>query len=285
MDALATTLQDLLDRRTPAIIVRIAAGEGSTPRDAGTAMLVTGDACHGTIGGGRLEWLAVERARTMLADGDRQSTLDLALGPSVGQCCGGHVVLQLRRADAESLVALARTEAQAQQAQPPVWLFGAGHVGQALARALAPLPLALTVIDDRRDFLARLPAAAVRLPSAAPASEVAAAPPGTAFAVMTHSHALDYEITGAALSRGDACYVGLIGSATKRTRFVRWYAARGGSDAALAGLTCPIGIGGPRDKRPSVIAALVAAEIATQALAGPNAVQETMPMVAGGARP
>ncbi len=283
MDDLTQILRDHLARGVPGILVTVAHETGSAPREAGAAMLVTAAACFGTVGGGRLELRAIERARAMLTDDEDEATLDLPLGPALGQCCGGHVLLTLTRAAPANLTQLETAATQASARRPAVFLFGAGHVGQALTRALLPLPLALTVVDDRAEFLSRLPDGAHGRLSAAPVSEVASAPAGTAFVVMTHSHGLDYEVTGAALDRGDAAYVGLIGSRTKRARFERWYRVHGADAAALSGLTCPIGSGAPRDKRPSVIAAVAAAEIVSHALAdGAAPAPATITSVGGG---
>ena len=262
----AAALRMKLAAGEPTIVVRVDRAQGSTPRDDDAAMLVTASAVEGTIGGGRLEWMAIEHARTMLREAAAHDTLDVPLGPAVGQCCGGHVLLALVRADAAALAAIEATEARERAAWPPVLLFGAGHVGHALAVALEPLPLAVTMVETRAEYLAALPPRIRGLPSADAPAEVRAAPPRSAFVVATHSHQLDYAITEAALARGDAAYVGMIGSATKRARFARWFTARGRDPARLGALVCPIGGQGVRDKRPAVIAAFVAAEVLASAL-------------------
>jgi xanthine dehydrogenase accessory protein XdhC len=267
MTALAPVLQHLLSAREPAVLVQVAAARGSTPREAGTAMLVTARATHGTIGGGRLEWEATAQAREMLASGAAASTLKLPLGPAVGQCCGGNVTLELRRAGGADVDALAALEARLSERLPLVLLFGAGHVGRALARALAPLPLRLRWIDDRPQ---EFPDPPLEGPEVVLTerwlAEVEAAPTGTAYFVMTYSHGLDFEICEAVLRRGDFAYLGLIGSRSKRARFEHGWRELGLDEALIARLVCPIG--GPlRDKRPPVIAALAVAEV-LHALAG-----------------
>jgi len=147
---------------------------------------------------------------------------------------------------------------------PLVVLFGAGHVGRAVAAALAPLPVRLRWVDDRPGEFAAVaerPANAEIVATAHVAEQVRVAPPGAAFLVMTHSHPLDYELCEAILRRDDFAYAGLIGSATKRRRFERIFLAKGGAPEALCRLTCPIGVGHLKDKRPAVIAALVSAEL------------------------
>ena len=144
----------------------------------------------------------------------------------------------------------------------PVLLFGAGHVGRALALALAPLPFHLRWIDPRPEaFPARAPPNARMVAAADPTAELAAAPDGALILVMTHSHPLDLAIVSAALAARRFGYVGLIGSATKRARFLSQMRAASLSEEALEGLTCPIGVAGIEGKEPAVIAAAVAAQL------------------------
>lgn len=106
MSGLAAALRGWLARGEPAVLVTIAEARGSTPREAGARLLVGRAAALGTVGGGRLEWEAVERARRMLDGGPAEMDLDMPLGPALGQCCGGHVTLRLERADARTLAFL-----------------------------------------------------------------------------------------------------------------------------------------------------------------------------------
>lgn len=232
------------------IRVRITRARGSTPREEGAEMMVGPEAVTGTIGGGQLEYLAIDRARQMLARGEDRAVMDVPLGPEIGQCCGGRVELTLDRHSASPAAP-----------RPSVLIFGAGHVGRALARAMLPLPVQLRLIDQRPAelALADVPGELTPLPEA----EVCRAPPGSAYVILTHDHALDFLIAAEALARGDAAYVGMIGSATKRATFSRFAKSRGLDPAPL---TCPIG-GTVRDKRPEVIAAFTAAEIMATLLA------------------
>ena len=138
-----------------------------------------------------------------------------------------------------------------------VRLFGAGHVGKAIAGAIAPLPLSLDWRDSREAFATPVGA------RCQPPEELAraAAEPSDFTLVMTHDHGLDYALTRAALSRRNLAYVGLIGSATKRARFLRRLRDEGFEDDALAKLTCPIGLPGLAGKAPAIIAASVAADL------------------------
>ncbi|PWR21356.1 xanthine dehydrogenase accessory protein XdhC [Zavarzinia aquatilis] len=237
-----------------AVLVTVREARGSTPRDAGTCMIVAGDEIFGTIGGGRLEWAAIEKAQGLLASGERNAIMSLPLGPALDQCCGGHVILALARLDKALAASLTREEEAARAGWPVVLLFGAGHVGIALAEALRPLPLGFRWYDERPDA----PSPARR---DAPLDAIEQAPSGAAIVVMTHDHKLDYGIAEAALLRPDFAYVGMIGSSTKKARFCRGFIANGHDPAALARLVCPIGAGPVKDKRPAVIAAMTAAEL------------------------
>lgn len=258
-------------RRPGAILVTMTHTAGSTPREAGAAMAVSLNATAGTIGGGQLEFHCIDMAREMLASGARERSLDIPLGPQMGQCCGGRVQVSLRRATSADLAMLVARERAEAEKRPTVLVFGAGHTGRALVEALALLPLRVTLIDDRDGVMDGLPAAVTCIRMADPVAAIATAPPSAAHVVLTHSHALDYRLTEAALQRGDAAYVGMIGSATKRARFEAGFLRTGGRREALARLTCPIGGSDVDDKRPEVIAALTAAELVRSLLRKPEA--------------
>ncbi len=257
---LSVALSDRLAAGEPAILVRILAAHGSTPREAGAAMMVTPDGSKGTIGGGALEMEAIRKARAMMASGTADGFMDVPLGPAIGQCCGGRVELSLQRLDAQVLDALRRAEAAASGSDRPVLVFGAGHTGRAIALALQPLPFHVSVVDTRPQLLDELPPGIDSRAMPLPEQAVTAAPAHAAFLVVTHDHALDFHIAAAALARRDAAYVGMIGSATKRARFDR-HLAEAGLDGEAARLHLPIGGARVRDKRPEVIAAMVAAEL------------------------
>lgn len=310
----ATRALQTLTAGEPLALVTVVAAEGSTPREAGTRMLVTPAGQSGTIGGGHLEYRATEQARRLLSQTDRDWAMqDYPLGPFLQQCCGGHVRLLLERLGADDrawLEPAARAEAAGQPyalkaevcgarlnraffadetqwvgavslidaagaplpgrrptlsegdalveridaARPRVLLFGAGHVGQAIARAFAPLPFRLDWLDSRPEAAA--PGVAIQ--DEARLIELAAqAGPDDLVLILTHNHDLDYQLTRAALGAAPA-YVGLIGSETKKTRFLRRLTDEGVDHGHL---TCPIGIPGLKSKAPEVIAVSVAAQL------------------------
>lgn len=147
-------------------------------------------------------------------------------------------------------------------ALPRLVIFGAGHVGQAVARSFAPLPFHLDWLASREDLRPEASDTRATILSEDELEEaVEAAPADTLFAIFTHSHDLDYRLARAALRRGDFRYLGLIGSQTKRSRFERRLRDDGLDAAALARLTCPIGIPSLKSKEPAVIAVALAAEL------------------------
>lgn len=266
-------LDDCLQRLPQAdgVLVQVAETRGSTPREPGAWMVVWPDALTGTIGGGNLEFDAVTQARAMLqgqagapAHGEIRR---FALGPSLGQCCGGVVFLRFERIGAADAPALRR---RLSLNLAPLALFGGGHVGHALVRVLCTLPYAVRWIDSRDEVFPPALPAQVRTehsdPIQAAVHELA---PGSRVLIMSFSHAEDLDIVIACLQRlrqqDDLPYIGLIGSKTKWATFRHRLLARGFSEAEQARVTCPIGIPGITGKEPEVIAVATAAQLLLQA--------------------
>ncbi len=356
-DWLSTAL-NLIEDNQAAVLVTVIGTRGSAPRDAGTRMIVSADHCHGTIGGGHLEYKAIALAREQLSqmrtaacptaaatDCAGLSAVTTAkatpslhrfpLGASLGQCCGGLVHLLLEPLDDTAVpwlrylqshldagqAVIMMTQAvpgteeqeaalrigkllvserdhhgelsgvqgsalhQARQQlvcrntppvsmDPSLWIekllpddfriliFGAGHVGKALVNVLATLPCSIRWIDSRAaEFPATMPSNVERVVSTDPELELAAAPDGSYVVIMTHNHALDETLCSQALQIDSLAWCGLIGSASKQRRFVQRFRNRGMSDAAIARLTCPIGLPELDGKHPGEIAVSVAAQI------------------------
>ncbi|GAB7525761.1 xanthine dehydrogenase accessory protein XdhC [Paraburkholderia sp. 2C] len=321
MHAWLTDLQHLLAHGDAVVLVTVARAEGSAPREAGTKMIVTREAARHTIGGGHLEWKAIETARQVLRDGMRAPTLRrlerFALGPSLGQCCGGAVVLAFERLDVGDLgwvtslakrvaagqstvrsvsfgpapdaVMLSDPEPGVESADCLLWdgagfddsgalltetiaprdfavvLFGAGHVGAALARVLGTLPCHVRWVDERDAQFPppdTLQADNVTIDANdAPDEAVDHAAPNTYFIVMTHDHQRDLALAERILRRGDFAFFGMIGSHTKRKQFEHRLAARGLDPARIARMQCPLGVEGIEDKSPEIIAISAAAQV------------------------
>ncbi len=258
-------LSELLDQLAAdaAVLVTVQSTRGSVPRGPGTWMAVFAGTTVATVGGGHLEYDAITHARCLLHNGTGEVQVRYALGPSLGQCCGGEVVLHFERITACDADALGQRLARP---RTPVALFGGGHVGRAVVQVLAPLPMALMWVDSRDQiFPADLPTN-VRCEHSHPVhAAVADVPPGASVLIMSFSHAEDLDVVAACLVRqrahGDLPYVGLIGSKTKWASFRQRLLARGFTEAELAHITCPIGVPGIAGKEPEVIAVAVAAQI------------------------
>jgi xanthine dehydrogenase accessory factor len=253
-------------------------------------MVVTEAGLAGTIGGGALEYRSAAQARAILALAPGSWRVqDYPLGPLLGQCCGGRVRLLVEHLanvpDAEGPFAVTlsdRVERRllpgggppaanaargplptpgAQIVEPleteslAVFLFGAGHVGRAIAVRAAGLPLDIAWYDSRPE--AAETRGVMLADEAGMVTCAAGAPIGSAVVIVTHDHALDYRLVAAALG-SRASFVGLIGSRTKRARFLSRLAADG---VDAAGLTCPIGLPGIRGREPEVIAIATLAQL------------------------
>lgn len=256
---LRRTAERWLREGRAAMDVEVIDHRGSVPRERGTHLLVSREAIAGTIGGGHLELQAIEAARAQLAQATAEPIdRHIPLGPALGQCCGGTVTLRTAPLTAARLAAWAL---------PPerffLQLFGAGHVGRAIVRLLEQIHCRVQWIDEREQEFPPEPSAAhiERICVDAVEAEVALAPPGAFFLILTHQHDLDLRLTEAVLRRGDAGFCGLIGSQTKRARFLHRLEQRGLPPEVLARLTCPIGIPGIGGKEPEVLAVAVVAQL------------------------
>ena len=240
-------LTSLTEKGEPCVLITVMEAKGSTPREAGVKMVVTEKEQFGTIGGGNLEFQAIEEARKLLGAASRPAVKDYPLGPKLAQCCGGAVTVFL-----EPFVPTGKT----------LYLFGAGHVGKEVVKVLDGLPLRVKWVDERGpEFPQAAPKNCEKILTAAPVAELRAADENSYIAVMTHSHDLDFDLVRAAY-KGKFAYLGLIGSKTKRARFEKRLMAEGVAKEQLARLNCPIGIGGT-GKHPREIAISVAAELLT----------------------
>ena len=257
------------------VLVLVERVQGSGPREMGAWMAVFPHTLVNTIGGGHLEFQAIAEARALLArpasenasstatHEDNTLTTRYALGPALGQCCGGVVHLKFERiavADAPALQRRLPSHAQ------PVALFGGGHVGRALVNVLSTLPFHVQWVDSRDEiFPAQLPANVVCEHSDPVQAAVPHVPAGAAVLIMSFSHAEDLDVLVECLKRqrlhGDLKFIGLIGSQTKWATFRHRLEAKGFSAEEIAQVTCPIGLPEIKGKEPEVIAVSVAAQL------------------------
>jgi len=356
----------LLESTSSVVRVVVASMRGSAPRDPGACLLITPDFTEGTIGGGHLEYEAIQQGRALLEADEGEPAVhirQLILGRELGQCCGGAVQLWLERFTAADLPLLqaaahaAQTSATAMlesdfdgirvtrwlidasspesmrllksiaashehehparkrnvvrsirgsvdenpgpvtaardnpsidsetgsfpslqftpnsthtgillerlsSPKQPLWVFGAGHVGQAIVRALSDLPFEITWIDSRASYLpTSLPANVRSVCESQPTEALAEAPPGAMYIVLTHDHAMDYSLCHAILQRGAFAWLGLIGSESKGARFRSRLRKDGIAPETIEKLVCPIGVEGIQSKSPAAIAIGVAAQL------------------------
>jgi len=306
-----------LDRKRATITVTCVEVRGSAPCSPGSRMIVTESGTTGTIGGGNLEYRAIDQARKLIAADKRCLVQSLPLGPLLAQCCGGRVKLVYERFDAADVgfFRTARTMngtiltrcltdgydkwlvagtyclpldalntgawatdaflASAGQcnfdgtiwreslrpARPLVCIFGGGHIGKALVHVLAITDCELVIVDPRDDvaqeFAGRFRVAQTDDPAAMDLwwrKDAVAV-------VLTHSHELDYAWVSAILRRADSAYCGLIGSRTKRNRFIHRLRAEGLTKHQISHLTSPIGLTGLNSKDPAAVAISTGAQL------------------------
>lgn len=321
-------LQRLLDNNKKVVMVMVAAVQGSTPRDAGARMLVTETGFSQTIGGGHLEYKAIQIARNMLTDGSSNRLQYFSLGAGLGQCCGGRVALYfelitstsswlkdfgqliLQQQNFVQVIALSKqakhvsmlvtankvipdnckhkeisilarnwlangdhTDINCIRGQQYIfdplisetfnlYLFGAGHVGQALVKQLEDQPCRVYWVDSRENqFPQQIPSNVKTIHTDTGEAIIDEAAAGSYFLVMTHDHGEDQRLAEQILKKKNYQYFGLIGSLTKRRKFEQRLKRRGFQKQQLSSMTCPVGIDGIKSKRPAAIALAITAEI------------------------
>lgn len=245
----------------PCVLVNVEQVKGSTPRNIDAFMLVNEKESIGTIGGGNLEFMAIEHARKMIVNNEIKLELDIALGEKNNQCCGGRVKINLRILDKNLTDELIKKAKKQEADLPHIYLFGAGHVGKALANLLAQMPYNTMLIDSRPNVMNDIPAIIKTKLTPLPEMIIKEAKANSVFVVFAHDHSIDFLLMEEILNRNDFCFAGMIGSKTKRKKFENFYIRNGGKKPLLKKMICPIGGDEIVDKRPSIIAALTLAQI------------------------
>ena len=289
--------QTMIKEGKRSVLALITDHAGSTPRERGCWMLVDHEKIYGTLGGGTLEYSAVQAARAMLAgDSDWQrSRHEYLLGPDLGQCCGGGVKFLLEPLDQASSWLLSLNASDFEQAdeaylridlenpqeapaieldanlsnkndphyfiqplsdnRPALYVFGAGHVGQAIAVTASALPIRLTLVDSRADIMTHFAAPDnCTLLCEDPLSRVQKIEHGAGVVIMTHDHDLDYQLGMELFNHPGLCFRGIIGSKSKTARFMKRYRQAGIADSLLDDLQMPLAQAAPPGKEPGVIA-------------------------------
>ncbi len=280
---LLSALKQALSQSSPATLVTVTAVKGSAPRGVGTSMLVLPSTLVGTIGGGRLEYVAIEKARAC-TEGNEFFRERFPLGDRLGQCCGGSVELlfepvqanwqqwvnaAIQALDNDTTYQRAVDENYTHVVEPysmQLILCGAGHVGRALVRVLADAPVRIHWLDERyEEFPTELPSNVHCEVTDTASSVVSQAPAGSAVLITTHRHDLDFELAATGIAMPNLAYCGMIGSNSKRARFERQWRQKRTDDVqqddALARLICPIGGNALVGKEPELVAISAAFQI------------------------
>lgn len=252
----ASAASTLEEQGQPYVVITLIGARGSTPRENGTKMVVSIDQhsdiqCFGTIGGGHLEYQAIARAGEILSQAEPQQILEhFPLGAKLGQCCGGAVSVLF-----ESFV----------PHPVKIMVFGAGHVGKALIKVLGELPCHVSWVDARPElFDTDLPSNVTAVSELDPVDAIQKMPPNSYYLVMTHNHGLDFELCSSILKRGDARYLGLIGSETKWQRFQLRFQRRGYDPTLYDTIRCPVGLSQIPGKLPMELAVSIAGELISE---------------------
>lgn len=291
----ATLSKDLFE---PFCLVAVVSSKGSVPRTTGAAMLVCKNEIMGSVGGGELEYQAIETAQSGLSQsGFKRSVRSYALGPSLGQCCGGAVNLMFEwygHDNRQVLTALSSETASFTehdivgqriprlrlslsnakinscinlQLNPPhvdVFLYGAGHVGRAVAEIARHLCCQLYWVDTQENrFPEIIPTGVTKICASSPSHIAAHASENSIHLVMTYSHQIDYDVVTCLLRNGQFARCGLIGSETKAARFRSRLLQAGLASEQIEGLVCPIGLGEIRGKAPFQIALSIAGQLSS----------------------
>ena len=243
-------------------VCEILTTEGSSPREVGAWMLInrSGETL-GTIGGGQLEYQVVQHVKDQDWAFNFKLNMETKLGPEIGQCCGGKVLVSINRFSqvlkAHFLLRIEREHTS----YPEVLIFGAGNIGNSLACQLENFPLKVTLIDNREQQILVSTGNHVKKFCLIPEQEVRDAKPDSAFIIATHDHSLDFMLCHEVLLRNDASYIGMIGSKSKRGVLVHWLSSKGIKDVSKVKI--PIGntFFKSKDKRPEIISAYIISEM------------------------
>jgi len=226
--------------------------KGSSPNKINDIILISNDTIFGTIGGGNLEYLVVNEAKILINNKINKKSLNIPLGPGIGQCCGGYVQIKLSLHN-NSSDAL-KNEKLYDDDNTNLYIFGAGHIGQAIIKKLENINFNTFLIDSREDFLKMKNINNINyLLSKKPWEIVHRLKDNSCFVVLTHSHDYDLKILNEVLKK-NFTFLGLIGSKTKKNRFFKRLIDNGHNKSLVEKIECPIGINIGNSKEPDEIA-------------------------------
>lgn len=230
------------------VLITVLGTAGSVPRASGTKMVVTAENIFDTIGGGHLEFKAIEKARSLLIQNQSEQVIEqYKLGANLGQCCGGMAVIMFEVMISQHL---------------QLDVYGAGHVAQALMNIIAQLPIKARWIDSRADvFPEHIPQNVLKVIDEEPTKQAQVATANTASLILTHNHQLDFELVETILNKSDSLWLGVIGSETKAKRFKNRLVHRDFSSQQIEKMICPVGLENISGKRPMEVAVSISGQL------------------------
>ena len=237
------------------IKAKLISTEGSVPRNSGTFMLITSKYLFGSIGGGQLEYTIIEKAKKILKENisEKNQILNIPLGPSIGQCCGGYVQVEITKYmnGNQSL----KNEKILISKSNNIYIFGAGHIGQELSKRSVDLDFNVHLIDSRNNYLKMLKEKKVTpIYVEFPWMLIKNLPQKSYYIILTHSHDYDFKIINEILNLNSFQFIGLIGSKTKMKRFSNRLIKLGHNQSIINKIECPIGLKNISSKNPAEIA-------------------------------
>ena len=244
------------------IKAKLISTEGSVPRDSGTFMLITSKYLFGSIGGGQLEYSIIQKAKKLLNEKEiiNNEIINIPLGPSIGQCCGGYAQVKITKYD-NGIQSLKNEKLKINKLDN-LYIFGAGHVGQELSSKSVDLDFNVHLIDSRKEYLKiQNEKEIIPIFTTFPWMLIKNLPKKSYYIVLTHSHDYDFKIINEILNLNTFQFIGLIGSKTKRKRFSNRLVKLGHNQYLINKIECPIGLKNIASKKPGEIAISIIARL------------------------
>ncbi|MBU2022437.1 MAG: xanthine dehydrogenase accessory protein XdhC, partial [Gammaproteobacteria bacterium] len=235
------------------VIATVIGTQGSAPRESSSKMIITEEHSFDTIGGGQLEYAVCQKARAMLQDVSSPSHVleNFPLAAKTNQCCGGTVSVLLEYFP---------------EPANKITIFGMGHVATTLVNVLGNMQAKISWVDSRANLaqdhsIKGLPSNVTPFLYESMLDHIDHMSHNEIALVMTHDHALDYQLVEALLDRKDCRFIGLIGSKTKALRFKKRLVSASFSQAEIDSVHCPVGLNEIAGKKPFEIAISIAGQI------------------------
>ena len=255
-------ITDVKNYKLQVIKAKLISTEGSVPRNSGTFMIISNNCIFGSIGGGQLEYSVINKSREKLKENKniQSEIINIPLGPSIGQCCGGYARIKIskHRNGKESIM----QENILNQSIDNLYIFGAGHIGQTLSSRSIDLDFNIHLIDSRKEYLdIQKDKKITNIFAKFPWMLVKNLPVCSYFIVLTHSHDYDFKIINEILNFNTFKFIGLIGSKTKMKRFNNRLIKLGHNKSTINRVECPIGLENIKSKKPGEIAISIIARL------------------------